>query len=264
MRNIHFYLIIALLLFILLRQGCNSRRTFIKEKEKFSSIVSGLQNQVLQDGTLISKISAVNVKRKQAIELLEMTNDSLNNALANAIKSSGKGTQAVTVVRSETEYIDTGSIVIIVDSARCVNDTIVNYPVYYASSHDKWATWSVTAGPDSVVNKFKVYNQFALAWKKKKGKYECRIVNANPHTVTTGIKSWVIPAGADFWSDAGFVSGYRATSAYGSSSTFGGYGEIKYKLITAEVTAGIENNSTIVISPFVEAKLKVAIWRMSR
>ena len=84
------------------------------------------------------------------------------------------------------------------------SDGVLELPVYETVHTDKWQTYSITAGPDSIKLQYVSYNEYSIKTEfVRNGKglkaffqpkvLQVSITNENPRTQTLGVDSWHVP-----------------------------------------------------------------------
>jgi hypothetical protein len=260
--DITYPLIIICLFIVIIQQGCGKRKAVIAEKQKYNALFDTLKKERLSNGIELARMTSIISKRKEAVRILEMKNDSLSNLLAFVIKESGRGTTNAVTFHTETIIHDTVPVEIVRIDTVINKDTVELWPVYISYSKTKWLSLQTTASKDSTIAMVKTYNQYGLAMTRKRGRVEASVYNSNPHSETIGVQSWTIPIGSDFWADYGFYGMYEYQIQQHIAGA-GLYAEAKYKNITAEINAGIKTDEAQLILPYAQARLKIAFKKHS-
>ena len=253
-REIILFCLFSVLLMISM---CSDRRKLQYNDQNWQSITDQIQYNL--DSSEAHLKTIIGGKRKTIRRLLH-TRDSMNIALAKAIKEAGRNTKGVTIINTKTLIRDTIPTEIIRIDTFIVDNVIKEFPVYHSFVKNKWITYTVTAGADSIYNFIGIFDQINVRWEKR-GRYtEVYARNENPYTKTIGLKSWMIENSTRGQMDYGVFAGAQQ-NLFNREFSGGGYFEIKYKLLTAEVSAGIITGGGTLINPMVEAKLKYAFKR---
>lgn len=145
-------------------------------------------------GNEVATTKILEAEKRDLIKL-NADKDSTLKKLQQLVKKQ-KQVISATVFNTEIQSIGTAGTVLIdtlIDSLICI------YPEYKTAYSDKWQTVNITANKDSINWKFTNKDEFHFVQKYKsngllKGKTAfVEVVNLNPNTTTTGLRTFIIP-----------------------------------------------------------------------
>jgi hypothetical protein len=243
---------------MLLIQHCSYKRAVKQNDKHWHTITDKLTTERDKYGAEIAQIRVIQGKRNAVIKDLQHSNDSLNIQLSEAMKESGRGSNTVTVINTETIIHDTLTTIITAFDTVVIDDTVTVWPVYFSTFRDGHIADTIIASRDSTTRNLHIYNTQTLDVKKKRNKYVITVKNSNPHITTSGLKSWQMDRLLNGQIDYGVYGSYSNRPDFTYQG--GGYFELKHKIITAEFVGGVEMGIGG-LRPLVEVKAKFAIQR---
>ena len=182
MKHAKILIIIGLVGLLILQIRCSNQKI-----ELFKNI-----NETMNDSLKVYKndkgqnVSSISINE---INRLKGLTDSLKKEVKKL-----KKLRNVTVIKTTTEKIVAGETIVEHDTVYIDSIEIIK-PVYLTSWNNDWSKGSVKATSDSIKVNYTEYNKFRFTLQDKRGVIRKKpstitVVNENPNTVTTGIKSY--------------------------------------------------------------------------
>lgn len=210
--------ILVIAVVVLLIDTCNQRRKAEQVGRNYSVAADSLKTTVNKLGQQEATIRAFEVSSKKAF-LKFHTKDSTILWLQKSVKDyKGKlASASVAGIRTKDEGV-TATVLVNGDTI-WLNDTvdfIVETP-YSTEWDEKWSKGSIFADKDSIYRDIQVRNEFEITtgygrWNPfKRRELKIEILNLNPNTVTTELRSVVVKA-PEHRIGVGVYSGYGLTA----------------------------------------------------
>lgn len=184
-------IVVVVILFGTLIRSCESRDRMANAVQAQNQDLKTYRNREQQ--WVSSKAVLTGTVRE--IKASIVTKDSMLNELRKRLDAA---TVSLTIYKTRTNSItQTASTITEYDTVKG-GDTTIIYPVYKTQFNDRWQSYTITAGVDTIVLDYTAYNLFVVKQHvKKTGLFkpniiELEITNANPKTITTEAQSFVL------------------------------------------------------------------------
>ncbi len=188
-----FVFIVAVLIGIMLRQ-CQEGNMMI---DLHDATQDSLRISVNKNGEQKASISILaTTNKKQFLNL--QTNDTTIQKLQKVVKDYKGKIHSATVLGTSTADVGITRTITLPGDTVFRGDTIYIYKTYTSDWDEKWSVGSIVANRDSISRKIKIKNDFefttglASQGFLKKDKLEVGILNKNPNTVTTELRTFEI------------------------------------------------------------------------
>lgn len=200
--TILFACIVLLISSILLFKYCNKKST----DKQITNTVNSLNDTLTKKNDTTSSISVITTSSIKEFTELHIKDSIIQDLqkLVNQYKNKLEAGSSVTSTKIETKIntvhktkiIDLGHEDFVSDSLAAVNDTIVKflrvYPTYEDSIKNEWIDYSTIINKDSAIMKLKVNNSYSTIVGVNKGKPFVDIINHNPYSTVTSIRSYQV------------------------------------------------------------------------
>jgi hypothetical protein len=178
--------LVVILIILLLQSKC-SHRDAVKVWQATTDTLRTQKNKLGQELATTTELVG---SRKQIIQALNYQNDSLSIALRKAIRK--RGTNTTTVINTVTEVEKETPVYITHTDILRVDSFIYVYPTYQTQFRDMWIRYTIMADRDTVRANILLENILTISHKKTRKGYTVNVLNENPYTVTSGLKSYTI------------------------------------------------------------------------
>ena len=206
------YAVMAVMAFIILTTQIDSCQSKMEYNENIKAITS--QNRTyIKEGQEHTETLIVQMKKNQFKEL-EGLRGTIKE-LQDLVKKTPRLISA-TILKNETINKTTTKIDSIISKDTVIkNDTVYIYPEYKYNVEEEWLNGSVVSNMNNVTLDLKTRNEYDIIVQKQKFKLKdmfkkknpiMTVVNKNPNTYTTGLKTYTIDCGHHPWRDR-LVSG---------------------------------------------------------
>lgn len=179
------YLLLIIIGLLLIKQTCNRS----ENKKIVNNLHSELTSYINKNGEQVSTINQITSERIKDFLKID-SQDSLIKELQKQVKDYKKQINSggsVTVVTGETNVIET----VVTHYDTIFQSSIDTYYLQRRFSfEDRWIDLNGIVRDDSTTFNLKVRNEYTFVVGKKKGNHFVEIINHNPYSVTTDMKSY--------------------------------------------------------------------------
>ena len=247
-------LVLAVLLFA---QSCNNKAKLHTQEQQWQSVTDKIKHNA--DSTVAS-VRVVVGSQRQVMKILKHNADSMSIALAEAIKK-GKGKTITATVIEERVHIQHDSVLVNVTKYDTIrkDSTIVLYANFESQHRDEWLNYKAKYEGGTFSLDLITYNSLKVTTKKKRGGIELLVENKSPYALTTDAKSYSFDNRIKGQFDIGLYVDH-SRSLHNNQTQLAAYTSLKYKAITGEISAGVQTEPDVFVSPYIGGRVKYALF----
>lgn len=193
-----FIFLIAAEAIMLLRWGCNEREHRLSNDAAYAAAADSLR---YSKDSLTASIDVIQTEREK--DFLKMrTDDSLIQRLQREVREyRGSLASATAIVQHTTDRGTSGTTLTLPDMDSLTASILATlpaneWPTYSTQWSDRWGSGSIIATHDSIYRDIRLINEFVFTTGRrrrgffKRDELEVTVTNANPHTITTDMRSY--------------------------------------------------------------------------
>lgn len=183
--------VLCVVLIFLNIRSCNNAK---KDKENGTNLVNALNDSLHKknDSTVSTSVIATNtIKDFLELEVRDAEIRELQSTVKQ-YKSKLKAGSSVTNFKSEVEITNTNTTKISMTDTVRTDSIVYLYPTYSDSIKNEWIDYKAKMNKDSATLFLKVNNSYSTIIGVEKGKPFVDIINHNPYSITTSVRSYQV------------------------------------------------------------------------